>query len=122
MILGMRFFQRVWLIMHLLSLLMTDTGMARIRRAGTGSRLVSATTASAEPWLSTELLTALQDPPGAATATSSSSSHSSVAGYSINLIIPVEGVLPDDLRDSFDATRSGGRLHHAIDIIAPRGT
>ncbi len=29
---------------------------------------------------------------------------------------------PDDLRDTFNAIRSGGRLHRAIDIIAPRGT
>jgi len=41
---------------------------------------------------------------------------------SIKLIIPVEGVRPKELRDSFDAPRSGGRLHRAIDIIAPRGT
>jgi peptidoglycan LD-endopeptidase LytH len=41
---------------------------------------------------------------------------------SIKLIIPVEGVRPNDLRDTFDAIRSGGRLHRAIDIIAPRGT
>lgn len=41
---------------------------------------------------------------------------------SIKLIIPVEGVRPNELRDSFDAPRSGGRLHRAIDILAPRGT
>lgn len=35
--------------------------------------------------------------------------------------IPVEGVLPESLRDSFGDAR-GGRLHHAIDIMAPRGT
>jgi peptidoglycan LD-endopeptidase LytH len=38
------------------------------------------------------------------------------------LIIPVAGVLPEQLRDSFDAPRSGGRRHLAIDIPAPRGT
>lgn len=41
---------------------------------------------------------------------------------SINLIIPVEGVRANELRDTFDAPRSGGRLHRAIDIMARRGT
>ena len=108
--------------MLLLPLLMKEIRIERIRRAGAGSRLVSATTASAGTGLSTELPTAPQDPPGAAPAPSSSSSPSSSAGYSLDLIIPVEGVRPNDLRDTFDAIRSGGRLHRAIDIIAPRGT
>jgi murein DD-endopeptidase MepM/ murein hydrolase activator NlpD len=43
-------------------------------------------------------------------------------GASINLIIPVEGARPNELRDTFNAPRSGGRLHRAIDIMAPRGT
>src|SRR6185369_16047789 len=42
--------------------------------------------------------------------------------YPINLIIPVEGVRANELRDTFNAPRSGGRLHRAIDIMAQRGT
>lgn len=38
------------------------------------------------------------------------------------LVIPVEGVGAERLRDSFREGRSGGRVHHAIDIHAPRGT
>ncbi len=38
------------------------------------------------------------------------------------LLVPVEGVLPADLADTFAAGRSGGRTHRAIDILAPRGT
>jgi murein DD-endopeptidase MepM/ murein hydrolase activator NlpD len=38
------------------------------------------------------------------------------------LRIPVEGVMPADLHDSFDDARSGGRTHRAIDIMAERGT
>jgi peptidoglycan LD-endopeptidase LytH len=38
------------------------------------------------------------------------------------LAIPVRGVRPEQLRDSYDAPRSGGRLHRAIDIMAPGGT
>lgn len=37
------------------------------------------------------------------------------------LIIPVAGIRPDQLRDTFTDARSEGRSHDAIDIIAPRG-
>ena len=38
------------------------------------------------------------------------------------LLIPVAGVRPDQLSDSFDDARGEGRVHDAIDIMAPRGT
>lgn len=38
------------------------------------------------------------------------------------LTLPVEGVAAERLRDDFHAPRSGGRVHQAIDIMAPRGT
>ena len=38
------------------------------------------------------------------------------------LVIPVEGVSPDRLRDTFSEARGLGRRHDAIDIDAPRGT
>ncbi|MFL6336174.1 MAG: M23 family metallopeptidase [Pyrinomonadaceae bacterium] len=41
---------------------------------------------------------------------------------SMRLLIPVEGVTPDRLQDTFKDARSEGRVHDAIDIIAPRGT
>jgi peptidoglycan LD-endopeptidase LytH len=37
------------------------------------------------------------------------------------LIIPVEGIRPAQLRDTYHDARSGGRTHAAIDIMAPRG-
>lgn len=37
------------------------------------------------------------------------------------LIIPVEGIDPSRIRDSYTAAR-GGRTHDAVDIMAPRGT
>jgi peptidoglycan LD-endopeptidase LytH len=40
----------------------------------------------------------------------------------INLIIPVAGVRPDQLIDTFDDARSEGRVHDAIDIMAPAET
>ena len=40
-----------------------------------------------------------------------------------SLAIPVQGVPPSALRDSWADPRGGGsRAHHAIDIMAPRGT
>jgi peptidoglycan LD-endopeptidase LytH len=42
--------------------------------------------------------------------------------FAHDLELPVAGVSPDELRDSFDSPREGGRVHHAIDIMAPRGT
>ncbi len=39
-----------------------------------------------------------------------------------NLIIPVAGVRPDQLRDTFSEARSEGRVHDAVDIPAPQGT
>ncbi|MFM5917716.1 MAG: M23 family metallopeptidase [Novosphingobium sp.] len=40
-----------------------------------------------------------------------------------NLIIPVQGVQPGQLSDTFSQARANGaRVHDAIDIMAPRGT
>ncbi len=36
--------------------------------------------------------------------------------------VPVLGIAPEDLVDTFTAARSEGRTHNAIDILAPRGT
>ena len=38
------------------------------------------------------------------------------------LIIPVAGVKPEQLTDSYSDARSGGRIHDALDIPAPVGT
>lgn len=38
------------------------------------------------------------------------------------LLLPVVGIRPDQLSDSFDEPRDGTRRHRAIDILAPRGT
>ena len=39
-----------------------------------------------------------------------------------DLLIPVEGVKPEQLTRQFDDPRSGTRQHQAIDILAPRNT
>ncbi len=38
------------------------------------------------------------------------------------LIVPVQGMAAAQLSDTYTATRSEGRTHEAIDIMAPRGT
>jgi len=38
------------------------------------------------------------------------------------LLMPVVGVKPSDLTDTFTQARSAGRVHDAIDIMAARGT
>ena len=40
----------------------------------------------------------------------------------VKLIVPVAGVRPDQLLDTFSQTRSEGRTHDAIDIMAPAET
>jgi murein DD-endopeptidase MepM/ murein hydrolase activator NlpD len=39
-----------------------------------------------------------------------------------DLLVPVQGIGRDELLDTFDDTRGGGRVHEAMDIIAPRNT
>jgi murein DD-endopeptidase MepM/ murein hydrolase activator NlpD len=38
------------------------------------------------------------------------------------MMVPVDGVEPRVLRDTFHEARDGGRTHSATDILAPRGT
>ena len=63
--------------------------------------------------------------PGASPALAPSSTPPAappVSSDSNALLIPVAGVKPSDLRDTYNDARSEGRTHDAIDIIAPRGT
>jgi peptidoglycan LD-endopeptidase LytH len=46
----------------------------------------------------------------------------SAALASMRLLIPVQGVAPAQLQDTFKDSRSEGRVHDAIDIVAPRDT
>ena len=38
------------------------------------------------------------------------------------LVVPVAGIRPDQLVDTYTQSRAGGRPHNAIDIMAPAGT
>ena len=68
-------------------------------------------------------------PPASATSSQSRAAYQAmppVAASDIpaqSLIIPVQGVKPAQLSDTFTQAREGGlRVHDAIDIMAPRGT
>jgi len=51
------------------------------------------------------------------------STRSVASGESSSLLpVPVEGITRQQLRDTYNQSRSEGRTHHAIDIHAPRGT
>ncbi|HZB46250.1 MAG TPA: M23 family metallopeptidase [Pyrinomonadaceae bacterium] len=64
--------------------------------------------------------------PGATPTTQQPSTESpstpSASGDASRLLIPVAGVRPEQLSDTYNDARSEGRVHNAIDIIAPRGT
>jgi hypothetical protein len=53
------------------------------------------------------------------TATPATNSH---ASSNTSLLIPVQGVRPEQLRDTYTDARSEGRVHNAIDIMAAKGT
>lgn len=55
--------------------------------------------------------------PAPATAPSTASTAAPGA-----LLVPVQGVRPDQLSDTFDDARGTDRMHEALDIMAPRGT
>jgi murein DD-endopeptidase MepM/ murein hydrolase activator NlpD len=61
--------------------------------------------------------------PGSAPAAPSSRSvQPSAQAPDVSLVLPVEGASAADLIDTFTDPRSGGRTHHAIDIMAPHGS
>jgi len=59
----------------------------------------------------------------AATAGRNADTARNAAVIKGRLLMPVEGITPEQLHDTFDEQRAGGlRRHEALDIMAPRGT
>ena len=58
--------------------------------------------------------------PSASPQAQNSSSDAASALASMRLLIPVAGVRAGELRDTFSDSRSEGRIHDSIDIMAPR--
>jgi murein DD-endopeptidase MepM/ murein hydrolase activator NlpD len=63
----------------------------------------------------------VQAPPPAPAAAPAPSRAELVLGPS-GLAIPVAGIKREQLSDTFTQARTGGRVHDAIDIMAPHGT
>ena len=59
-------------------------------------------------------------PPLAAPAAPVTAPQSSISPPG-NLLIPVRGIQPAELADTFNQIRGGTRIHEALDIMAPRG-
>lgn len=61
-------------------------------------------------------------PAPAPAGTGAASSSQSVYLMSRELMVPVSGVSPSQVPDTYTSPRTGGREHRALDILAPRGT
>jgi peptidoglycan LD-endopeptidase LytH len=69
----------------------------------------------------TPFVTPAPPPPPAASAPAPSFPATSDLAAK-HLLVPVQGIRVDQLQNTFDDSRSGGRVHDAMDIMAPRGT
>jgi peptidoglycan LD-endopeptidase LytH len=81
-----------------------------------------ATTAPAETTSPAEIPTPAETPTAEADPFPTTPSAPPSFVGQLNLIIPVSGVRPEQLIDTFADSRSEGRLHDAIDIPAPAET
>lgn len=89
----------------------------RCRRAG--SRLAAGSTTGSRCGAGQGIGSAARHGPcPAATAPSAARTADAPSG----LLLPVQGVLASQLRDTFTDARSEGRVHDAIDIMATAGT
>jgi peptidoglycan LD-endopeptidase LytH len=61
-------------------------------------------------------------PPPAVRATGIGPVTPGDGGVGAGLLLPVQGIAAAQLQDTFTQARSGGRVHDAIDIMAPAGT
>lgn len=73
-------------------------------------------TGAARPWVKPSPLEAPQAEPGPSAIPAPPDLRQR------NLILPVQGIRPEQLQNTFEDSRSGGRVHEAIDIMAPRNT
>jgi murein DD-endopeptidase MepM/ murein hydrolase activator NlpD len=94
------------------------------RVAHTAAETSPALSPIATPTLATPSTSPATQPSVEATPQPSATMQPSPAAptTSLSLLIPVAGVRPGELRDTFSQARSEGRVHDAIDIPAPRGT
>ncbi|NYI19688.1 murein DD-endopeptidase MepM/ murein hydrolase activator NlpD [Xanthomonas arboricola] len=65
---------------------------------------------------------AAAEPVSAAPAPAASAPTADASATGSGLLIPVQGIGREQLQDTFTDARSEGRVHDAIDILAPTGT
>lgn len=93
-----------------------------LSRALRGATLLLAVAAIAAPQSAQAQRRLLGRPVAAASSGLAVSRSYTGAESTAMLPVPVEGVRREQLRDTYNQSRSQGRTHHAIDIHAPRGT
>lgn len=79
-------------------------------------------TPSASPSVNAAPLASPQPAPATQSPAPLSQTAPASSGNETSLLIPVAGVRPDQLQDTYTASRSTGRVHDAIDIPAARNT
>lgn len=82
-------------------------------------RSLGYSTPARAPILTEPLEAPLESPPPASPLSASDESYLYMRG----LMVPVDGVAPENVSDTYTQMRDGGaRTHHALDILAKRGT
>jgi murein DD-endopeptidase MepM/ murein hydrolase activator NlpD len=77
---------------------------------------------TAMPGTDSAALHALRPDSGLRQAAGPAPDYSHISADTGRLMIPVAGVKSKDLMDTYTQSRSGGRVHNAIDIMAAEGT
>jgi peptidoglycan LD-endopeptidase LytH len=84
--------------------------------SGTTTPAPQSPTGAARPWVQPSPLEAPQAESGRAALPAPADLRQR------NLVLPVQGIRPEQLQNTFEDSRGGGRVHEAIDIMAPRNT
>ncbi|MBB4131019.1 M23 family metallopeptidase [Xanthomonas sp. 3075] len=106
----------------------TPTSTATAERAAADAAAAAAALPAASPTLGTSAPALAASPAPTAPVeqapapTTSTATATAPQPTGSGLLIPVQGIGPDQLQDTFTDARSEGRVHDAIDILAPTGT
>ena len=95
------------------------TDVARVEPVGASA---SATPGAVRPRQSPTIPAPGSAPSPAATPTTTPSAIAVMRPSAAGMLLPVAGIKPAQLTDTFTQARGTGRLHDAIDIMAARGT
>ncbi|MGV7196733.1 M23 family metallopeptidase [Xanthomonas axonopodis] len=93
------------------------TAAPAVAAPSTATAAVSAAAAAPAP-----TVPAAAEPVSAAPAPAASAPTADASAAGSGLLIPVQGISREQLQDTFTDARSEGRVHDAIDILAPTGT